>query len=345
MSNLSVDSVISRSDMQILLAHSRFNHFHGKRILITGGTGMIGSYLTEAIVRGCEIEGFKPSSIFITGNSSVPSRRIKFEKLKFVDVVKYNAQNRTINEGRFDYVIHLASPASPKNFLNLESLKFINADCLDDLFQICTTKFIYMSSGEVYGNSIIKSEETVLPKFDDFNVRRNWYPYSKIVGEQKCNELSASFKVDTAAVRLFHTFGPGIKAEDGRSFADFLYEVSYGKRPKLKSDGSDIRTFLYILDAIIAILLILEKSSNKSIYNVGGDSPLSILEFAKKISLIAGMGGETDRMLAVEKDYAPSPFYSAIPNISKISALGWEPKVNLDEAIKKTLEYIKSTLK
>lgn len=329
--------------MQILLANSRFEHFHGKRILITGGTGMIGTYLTEAIVRGSEIEGFKPASIFVTGNRLIPKRRIEFEKLKIVEVIQYNAQNRTIN-GDFNYVFHLASPASPKNFLNLESLKFINADCLDHLFQLCTDKFVYMSSGEVYGNNDTKSEEAVLPKFDDDSVRRNWYPYSKISGEQKCNELSARFNVDSSVVRLFHTFGPGIKAGDGRSFADFLYEASYGNRPKLKSDGTDIRTFLYILDAIIAILLILEKSSNQSIYNVGSNSPLSILEFAKKISLIAGMGGETERVPEVEKDYAPSPFYSVIPNISKISALGWEPKVNLDEAIKKTLEFIEPTL-
>lgn len=328
--------------MQILLANSKFDHFHRKRILITGGTGMIGTYLTEAIARGSEIEGFKPDSIFVTGNSLTAKRRIEFEKLKIVEVIQYNAQNRTIN-GVFNYVFHLASPASPKKFLNLESLKFINADCLDQLFQLCTDKFVYMSSGEVYGNNENKSEEAVLPKFDDDSVRRNWYPYSKKVGEQKCNELSARSNVDSSVVRLFHTFGPGIKAGDGRSYADFLYEASYGNRPKLKSAGSDIRTFLYILDAIIAILLILEKSSNQSIYNVGGNCPLSILEFAKKISLIAGMGGETERVLEVDKDYAPSPFYSIIPNTSKISALGWEPKVNLDEAIKKTLQFIKPT--
>jgi nucleoside-diphosphate-sugar epimerase len=133
-----------------------------------------------------------------------------------------------------------------------------------------------------------------------------------------------------------------VKKNDGRSFADFLYSVAAGKLPILKSPGDDVRTFLYSPDAIRAFINICSQKDKFNIYNVGSDMPLTILQFAQKISEAAGFGGEVKFDFIPNNKYIHSSNKSIVPNITKLLSIGWKSRTKIDTAILETLEHIKT---
>jgi dTDP-glucose 4,6-dehydratase len=161
------------------------------------------------------------------------------------------------------------------------------------------------------------------------------------MGEETSKELCSAVKSHVNIVRLFHTFGPGVRRNDGRSFADFLYSAADGKIPKLHSDGTALRTFLFSADAVNAILAILTRGINLETYNVGSDMPISILDFAKRVSSIAGLKDEVLFDSTLPKGHIQSPNKALIPDLKKISNLGWRIQTSLDDSIEKTLCFLR----
>lgn len=333
--------LINKKNLQLLNEFCDFSIFHAKNILITGGTGMVGSYLVDAIVLGCQEQGYRPSKLRIGGLQVSESSRKKFIDLSYVEMSSsYLVQKNASGDNQI--VFHLASPASPTQITDYDSLQFVNSGCLENILNPYVEKFVFFSTGEVYGNKpkqVLENDEHA--NFDVSN-KRDWYPKAKLEGEGKSKELCALFDIDLAIIRLFHTFGPGIKRNDGRSFADFLYEAAIGNLPVLRSKGTDIRTFLFSTDAVIAFIKIFAKPEKVGVYNVGSAEPITIAQFAKKVSEIAGLGGEIEFNFRSNEDYLHSPNRSIIPNISRLLDLGWKSRIDLDSAILETLQYIKS---
>jgi nucleoside-diphosphate-sugar epimerase len=243
----------------------------------------------------------------------------------------------------YDFLIHAASPASPTKYPDVEFLTEINATILQKLISSGMQKVLLISAGEVYGpNAPLQVSENFVGKIDDNN-SRSAYPIAKLAAENILLELGSRHSVETNSVRLFHTFGPGVKRNDGRSFADFIWSATDNRVPKLISKGQDVRTFLYLRDTIVGFLTILDKGVNTEIYNLGGSEPVSILEFAKRISLLAGLNGDVE-FEDLKTPYKHSPNRITYPSVSKLENLGWSQETGLDETILRTLLWSRQSL-
>jgi nucleoside-diphosphate-sugar epimerase len=174
-------------------------------------------------------------------------------------------------------------------------------------------------------------------KYDEM---RSSYPVSKLKAEEKCKFLYDKNGVNYKIVRLFHTFGPGLRENDGRSFADFLWHAARGVRPVLNSDGKDIRTFLYTLDSVVGLLLLFTSNHKCKTINVGSSFPFSIFEFANRVSYLAGLG----QLCRIEQNnFKVSNAKTVIPDIGNLLSLGWNQIYDLDKTIDMTLHWIKKT--
>jgi nucleoside-diphosphate-sugar epimerase len=244
----------------------------------------------------------------------------------------------------FDLIIHTASPASPKNF-NVIDLNFANIEYLNELIirQKILKEVVFFSTAEVYGQNqttpVLESKVNL-----NFNgLKRGIYPKVKIDGERLLLELSVKKNFKPRIIRLFHTFGPGIRKGDGRSISDFFWDVAQGQKPSLYSQGHTVRTYLYVADLVSALFIILNSNSEFTFFNVGSPTPNSIKEFAEKVSK---SGGNSHPLLKYvdEINFDPSPINYLVPDLSAIISLGWYQKFSLDKGIELTLNWMERNL-
>jgi nucleoside-diphosphate-sugar epimerase len=331
--------LLSSEDIDFIANVSHFEQFKNKRILITGGTGMVGSYLLESLCFGFAKLGIEPKEIRVFSGS------LNYNHLKNLEIFKYLKFHPTplldiSPMTGYDFLIHAASPASPTKYPDVELLTKINSDILKRLISRGMQNAIFISAGEVYGPNLASpiSEDSVGVIYPAHP--RSAYPTAKIEAERTLLELGDKLGVETNSVRLFHTFGPGVRFDDGRSFADFIWSAARNSLPKLRSEGKDIRTFLFLRDSITGLLTILAKGKNSEKYNLGGSNPISILDFAKRVTELAGLEGDVEFGIS-DLTYTHSLNHSIYPNVSKIEHLGWKQEVMLDEMILKTLDWVK----
>ena len=328
--------ITKKDEIQNLSQIVDLSFVKNKRILITGGSGMLGSYLLESICRICENQSVNPKEIKVlsfTNNFNSISHLLKY---KFVNFESFDSTNFK-NFNGFNFVIHASSPASPRFFLDRPSMEKVNVKPLSFLVSSETEKLLLFSSGEVYGDSPpLNVREDYSPKISETQFRAS-YPISKKLAEEHGQLLSNHLGFKFIAARIFHTFGPGVRQNDGRSFADFLWSAAHGEKPFLKSTGTDVRSFLYSKDCILALLISLAHKDTIGPINIGGEESMSILSFARRISLLTGLGGE----ISQEGSHSHNEKI-IVPNLNKIKSLGWSQTVDLDQAIIRTIDWIKS---
>lgn len=332
------ERLLTKIEIESIASRISLKMFHGKRILITGGTGMVGSYLVEALCSACEIQGVVPKEVHLITRQGNYSKFSSQKGYKYVTV-----SDPAITEGKglrgFEYFIHAASPASPINYPRLSELIEVNVGMLEMMITEETERVLYISSGEIYGaDAPAPVSEDYVGKIDPL-VARSAYPLAKIEAERVGAEICRELKIDFRIARLFHTFGPGVREDDGRSFADFLWQCARGNEPTLFSMGQDVRTFLYSEDAIVAMLNIVSNDKDIGPINVGSEEPVTILEFANRVSEISGHKGRV-RYGTENVDYVASPNHVIIPDTLKLRDLGWKQKITLDETIARTLSWI-----
>jgi nucleoside-diphosphate-sugar epimerase len=212
----------------------------------------------------------------------------------------------------------------------------INVKPLSFLVSSETEKLLLFSSGEVYGDSPpLNVREDYVPRISETQFRSS-YPISKKIAEQHGQVLSDHLGFKFIAARIFHTFGPGVRQDDGRSFADFLWSAAHDKKPILKSSGKDVRSFLYSQDCILAILLLLNDKEMYGPINIGGEESMTIVDFAKRVSCLAGLKGE----IVLEESHTDK-VKKIVPDITKIKNIGWVQHVSLDFGIERTLSWIR----
>jgi nucleoside-diphosphate-sugar epimerase len=244
----------------------------------------------------------------------------------------------------FDYLIHAASPASPTKYKSPESIVQSNLGFLESLREQCLPpSVLFISSGEVYGSSpplyVDESyNSAVIPRS-----ARSVYPEAKISTERLLQEMKRDGLTSPLIVRLFHSFGPGLRVNDGRSFGDFLWSAAHAENLSLLSSGSSIRTFLYIEDAVAGLLTVLTKGIPGEPYNIGSDKPMAISEFADLVARIAGVEVlYPATSLETRDDYVHSPNLMVVPSLEKAVNLGWRPMVELGKGVERTLDWIRS---
>lgn len=290
------------------------------RILVTGASGMLG----RAICGSLRVE-FPLASIFsIVRQNPLPK----------------GVSSLTLTETtqmKFDLVVHAASPASPAYHTDALAVFDSNVRLTQQTLDSVEAGgvFVFISTGEVYGPNA-KSGASERDNVDPQLVGpRSFYPLAKLVGES-----IATSRPDVRSVvfRTFHTFGPGLGRYDGRSFADFLWGAAIQKEVRLNSDGSSIRSYLHISDFSAAILKAVTDGRVSGILNVGSPDPVSVLDFAIRVSDISG--ARLVSSVPEFESHLPSPINALVPNVSKLEKLGWKRVRTFDDAIVDTLEWI-----
>jgi len=331
-----ISSVISVVEFNELATRINWKFLSGKKVLITGATGMVGSWLTTALVIGMQ-EGLlmdtKIDAMVHSGNLT-NLRAFKGNKnLRMISKSEIES-SKYLNYG---LVVHAASPASPQNFRNRDTLREINTKFLKNILDCSITipELIYFSTGEVYGAGHIKPVTETDSGYINQALERSMYPLAKIETEKFILDRSMEVNLRFNIYRLFHTFGPGMKIGDGRSFADFIWDGALFKKPKLYSSGAQIRTFLYLEDMVAAVFGIpLENTT----FNLGSSIPVSIKEFAKVVSEESGLNGELDQETN-EINHQTSPNDLLIPDLLKVTNRGWQQKVPLRDGIKRSINW------
>jgi nucleoside-diphosphate-sugar epimerase len=319
--------------------------FSGNSFLISGGQGMLGKYIIYTLIYLNTILKKKIKIItIIRGNLHKDIK--KFHKDKKIIVIKKDLKEIKKINYKIDYIIHAASNSDPKKYLK-EPIDTLNTNYNGtlNLLSCCNSKkiksFLYLSSGDIYGN-VKKKEisETDVGSLDILT-ERSCYSESKRVGETLCYNFYLKYKLPIKIVRLFHTYGPTMNLKDGRIFAALVKNLKKKKKIILNSNGSEKRSFCYITDAIIGFFLILQKGKNGSAYNLANNKQnIKIINLAKIIVKIAN-----DRIsIITKKNYkylhqtSFTNFYK--PSIKKIGRLGWSPKVDVSDGFKRVIDYI-----
>ena len=309
--------------------------FKNKSILITGATGLIGTNLVNAIA-------YNSREKDLNINIVLPVRNILSAKERFdwtnVKIIPYTLGGKLELEDSIDYIVHLASPTSSKYFTekpvdtmlaNIEGYRAL----LEWAVKHPVKKFVGLSSMEVYGfpKKEHKVVENELGAFETMNAR-NSYPIAKMAAEALCNSFFVQYGVPAVILRATQTFGPGVKYDDGRVFAQFMRCVIEKKDIVLKSAGLTERSYLYTSDAISAILLSLLKAKPGQSYTIANpDTYCSIRDMAQMIADEVA-DGQIKVVFDIAEDieklgYAQTLYMNL--DIGKMEELGWHPSMRL----------------
>ena len=309
------------------------------RILVTGAAGFIGSHLCEFLLeQGCEVVGMDN---FITGSSD---NLAGFAARPGFTFVLHNVTEYISLDGALDWVLHLASPASPRDYLELpiQTLKVgaLGTHNALGLAKAKGAKFLIASTSEVYGDPLIH------PQREDYwgNVNpigpRGVYDEAKRFAEAMTMAYHRYHGVDTRIVRIFNTHGPRMRLNDGRAIPAFMTQALTNAPLTVFGDGSQTRSFQYITDLVDGLWRLMHSSTNEPV-NIGNPQEMTLLELAKRIIRLTGSRSEVVFRPLPEDDPKVRQ-----PDISRARAiLGWEPRVDTDEGLRRTLEWFRQKLR
>ena len=306
-----------------------------KRVVITGAAGFIGSHLAETLLdRDYSVIGIDSLLTGDTANiSHLHNRDFTF--------IKHDVTNYIYIDGPVDFVLHWASPASPIDYLELPipTLKVgaLGTHKALGLAKAKNARFVIASTSEVYGDPLEH------PQKDTYwgNVNpvgpRGVYDEAKRFAEAMTMAYHRYHGVDTKIVRIFNTYGPRMRLNDGRAVPAFMSQVLRNQDVTVFGDGSQTRSFTYITDLVDGIIRLMLSSENDPV-NIGNPVEMTIKQIAETI---IRMTGSSSKIV-----YRPLPTddpKQRRPDITRArTLLGWEPKVQLEEGLVKTIEYFKT---
>lgn len=317
-----------------------------KTVLITGANGMIGSYMLYVLTQLNDTRDYHIQVLAMMRNVKKLPEEVR--NREDVTVIQHDVVNRLELEGKVDYVIHAASPASPLIMQN-QPVETIAANTIGTFNTLELAKeknaegYMFISSREIYGQPSEDQEfffEDTYGFVDQLNPR-SCYSEGKKAAETMCVSYNYEYGLNTKIARLAHTYGPGMSIYDGRVQADFLKNVFHNEDIVLKSEGTSIRTYTYIGDAVAGLYRIL-LDSDEMVYNIGNeDGKVSIRELAEILVTIY-----PERGLKLVFDIpeggtkGTAPYTLGILNSSKLRGIGWKPKYSIKEGFKRTLDYL-----
>lgn len=307
-----------------------------KRVLITGAAGFLGSHLCDRFIReGCHVIGMDN---LVTGDLRNIEHLFKLPEFEFYhhDVSKFIHV-----PGRIDFILHFASPASPIDYLKIpiQTLK-VGAlgthNCLG-LAKSKNARILVASTSEVYGDPLVH------PQTEEYwgNVNpvgpRGVYDEAKRFMESITMAYHTFHGLETRIVRIFNTYGPRMRLNDGRALPAFIGQALRGEDLTVFGDGSQTRSFCFVDDLVEGIYRLLHSDYPMPV-NIGNPVEISLLDFAKEIIALTGT-----RQKIVFKPLPVDDPKQRKPDISKAKGiLGWEPKVDRAEGLRMTYEYFKS---
>lgn len=336
-------------DLDSILSQSlSWEKLRGKTVLITGASGMVGSYMMNTLLRLNDCKDFGIHVIAMVRHAEKLSAEVRSRS--DVTVCLHDVTQPLSLEGDVDYVIHAASPASPLIMQN-HPVATIAANTLGTYYTLMLAKekkaqgYLLISSREIYGQPSEGQEffrEDTYGFVDQLNPR-SCYSEGKKAAETMCASFAAEYGLDAKIVRLAHTYGPGMSIYDGRVQADFLKNVVHHEDIVLKSEGTAIRTYTYIADAIAGMFRVMLDSS-EMVYNIGNEAgKVSIRQLAE---IMVGIYPERGLKLVFDipegGTKGTAPFTLGILSSEKLRAIGWEPRYSVADGFRRTLEYLES---
>ena len=309
------------------------------RVVLTGGAGFLGSHLCDYFIeKGWDVLCLDN---LVTGADSnishlLPHPRFKFQKQDVSQFIEI--------DGPVDAVMHFASPASPPDYLKfpIQTMKVgaLGTHNTLGLAMAKKAKFLLASTSECYGDPEVSPQpETYWGHVNPVGPR-GVYDEAKRFAEAITMAYHRYHGVDTHIVRIFNTYGPRMRLNDGRALPNFLYQALVGEPITVYGNGKQTRSFCYVSDLVDGIYRLLESDEHEPT-NIGNPSEITILEFAERVRKLVGAT-------------APIVFHplpqddpkQRCPDITKAKRiLKWEPKVGLEEGLKRTYEFFRQQVK
>lgn len=349
-----MNDILREDALQIIEDNNGLKELKGTNFMITGASGMVGIYFVNTLLTLNELYNYNIKLYLVVRSPhKLPEYVLNNEN---VTVIKQDIIEPINLDVNMDYVVHTAGPASPlimrekpveTNFANTIG----TANALNYAYRHGAKSFMFISSREVYGQpeegQEFFYEDGKMGQVDHL-VPRNGYAEGKKAAENMCAGFKDEYGLNTKAVRLAHTYGPGMTIDDGRVQADFLRNVINNENIVLKSKGEAVRTYTYISDAVNAMFKVLLHSKD-IVYNIADeDCKTSIKELAETmVNIYPERGLKLVFDIPKEqKNDGTASFTLGILSTDKIrKELGWVPKYSIHDGFKRTIEYLESELK
>ncbi len=307
-------------------------------IVITGGSGFVGSYLCEKLIN----DGHKIIVIdnLLTGSIENIKKLIDNQNLSFIE---HDVQDHIEIENKVDYVLHFASAASPKAYTEhpVNTLKAGSVGTINTLglAKKHNAEYLLASTSEVYGDPLISPQNEEYWGNVNPNGERSMYDEAKRFAEAAVATYSRSYDLKTKIVRIFNTYGPRMQLNDGRVVTNFIVQALRNENITIYGDGSQTRSFSYVEDTVAGIISLMN-SSEYDVFNIGNPNEMTVKHLAEKIIKLTDSTSEI-KFLELPNDDPKQ----RKPDISKAKAkLNWEPKVNLEDGLTKTIKWIEGQL-
>jgi dTDP-glucose 4,6-dehydratase len=309
-----------------------------KSVVITGGAGFIGSHLCDRLIK----EGFKVVCLdnFITGKSENIRHLLKDKNFK---IIEHNVTRYIKINGKVDYVLHFASPASPEDYLRfpIPTLKVgsLGTHNTLGLAKDKKARFMLASTSEVYGDPLVHPQpESYWGNVNSLGVR-GCYDESKRFAEALTMAYRRMHKMDTQIVRIFNTYGPRMRMHDGRVVPNFIYQSLHKQPLTVYGRGTQTRSFCYVDDLIEGIFRLMRSGINEVI-NLGNPNEFTVLQLAKLVVKLTGT-----RSKIVFKPLPQDDPRQRKPDIAKArKLLKWQPKIELEEGLARTIACFRTQI-
>ena len=307
-------------------------------ILITGGAGFVCSHLADTLFE--KNHDLILLDNLLTGNKNNIEHLLDHKNVKFI---QHDVQDHIDISEEIDFIFHFASAASPiayqenpVNTLKAGSIGTINTL---GLAKVKNADYLLASTSEIYG------DPKVSPQSEEYwgNVNpsgeRSMYDEAKRFAEAATATYSRTYNLKTKVVRIFNTYGPRMKLNDGRVVTNFIVQALKGQDITVYGDGSQTRSFSYVQDTVNGIVSLMESEHN-DVFNIGNPTEITINELASKIIEITNSNSKL-----INRDLPQDDPKQRKPDITKArTMLNWEPKVNLEDGLTKTIDWVSSQL-
>lgn len=305
--------------------------------LVTGGAGFLGSHLCDLLIsKGYDVICLDNC---ITGDKQ-NIENIETDRFSYI---KHDVIEPLHIDGKIDYIFHLASPASPIDYLNLPIETMTAGSCgtlnMLNLARDKGARLLLASTSEVYGDPCVH------PQTEEYwgNVNpigpRSVYDESKRFAEALTMAYHRHYETDVRIARIFNTYGPRMRINDGRVIPNFIRQALHDEHITIYGDGTQTRSFCYVSDEIKGLYSLM-KSNYVLPMNIGNPDEYNMIEIANMIRLLIG-----SRSRIIYKDLPIDDPRQRKPDITKArTILGWEPKVSLEDGLKETISYFKNIL-
>ena len=338
---------VLEDDLKTIIAEDlSWEKLKNKTVMITGASGMVGSYMLYVLLMLNDEKHYGIKVDAVMRNVNKLPEEIK--NREDVNVVVADVTKDIPDVGDIDYIIHAASPASPLIMQN-QPVETIAANTIGTFKTLELAKeknaegYLFISSREIYGQPDEGQEffyENTYGFVDQLNPR-SCYSEGKKAAETMCVCFHEEYGLNTKIARLAHTYGPGMSIYDGRVQADFLKNVYHNEDIVLKSEGTAVRTYTYIADAIAGMYRILLDSED-IVYNIGNEAgKVSIRDLAEiLVSIYPERGLKLVFDIPEGGTKGTAPYTLGILSSEKLRKLGWNPKYSVKDGFKRTLEYL-----